>query len=143
MAIVPNKNSEIMELKELVGLKTLTGVSNSNEPLDNGWGENETYDAQTFTFILDGITYTASEDNNDGYRSAMGELFVDKFKCKNTFEPVQVLCVHKDKSNYGYDNADILVLYGMNGKVILEVGTDNSDDYYPSFVSVFYPENIR
>ncbi len=26
--------------------------------------------------------------------------------------------------------------------VVLEVGTDNSDDYYPSFVANFQPENM-
>ncbi len=132
-----------MELKDLIGLRTLSGVSNSNEPLDTGWGDNETYDAQTFTFILDGITYTACEDNNDGYRSCMGELFVDKFKCSNVFEPIQVLCIYKEKADSGYDTADLLLIYGMNGKQIIEVGTNNADDYYPSFVSYFQPENIR
>jgi hypothetical protein len=29
-----------------------------------------------------------------------------------------------------------------DGLVILEVGTDNNDDYYPSFVSSWKPENM-
>lgn len=131
-----------MELKELAGLHTLTGVTNESKSLERSWNEEQTYDAQTLSFILDGIIYTATEDDNDGYRSCMEHLLVNKFECKNTFNPIQVLGIYKNKSGY-YENADILQLYGMNGKLILEVGTDNSDDYYPSFVSNFNPENIR
>lgn len=130
-----------MELKELIGLHTLTGVTNENKKLQSAWDEDETYDAQAFTFILDGVIYTAIEDNNDGYRSAMDELKVNEFVCNNIFEPIQVLGIYIDKSG-GYDEADLLHLYGMNGKLLLEVGTSNSDDYYPSFVSSWHPDNI-
>ncbi len=130
-----------MELKELIGLHTLTGITNENKKLQSKWDEDETYDAQAFTFILDGVVYTAIEDNNDGYRSAMGELKINEFACYNLFEPIQVLGIYIDQSG-SYDKADLLHLYSMNGKLLLEVGTRNSDDYYPSFVSAWHPENI-
>jgi len=130
-----------MELKELIGLHTLTGITNENKKLQSNWDEEETYYAQAFTFILDGVVYTAIEDQNDGYRSAMAELKVNEFACYNLFEPIQVLGIHIDQSG-SYDKADLLQLYSMNGKLLLEVGTRNSDDYYPSFVSAWHPENI-
>jgi len=130
-----------MELKELIGLKKLSGVSNENIRLDQRWEDDENFDASSISFILNGTTYTATEDHNDGYRSAMGELSIDKYQCKNIFEPIDVLCIYKSTSG-SYNNCDILQMYGMNGELLLEVGTDNDDDYYPSFVSYFKPENI-
>jgi hypothetical protein len=130
-----------MELKKLIGLHTLTGITNESKQIESSWDNEHSYDAQTLSFILDDTIYTALEDENDGYRSCMGELLINKFQCKNTFEPIQVLGIYKEKS--GYSTSDILQLYGMDGKLILEVGTDNTDDYYPSFVSNFNPENIR
>ena len=40
-----------------------------------------------------------------------------------------------------YKKTDILELIDVvTGKLVLEVGTDYSDDYYPSFVANFNPE---
>lgn len=72
----------------------------------------------------------------------MEDLLINKLECKNTFEPLQVFCIHISKSRSGYDNADLLEMYLMNGALVLTVGTDNSDDYYPSFVTDWQPENI-
>ncbi len=131
-----------MELKDLVGLHTLSGVSTENKTLPHTYMDDETYDASVISFILDGKVYTAIEDSNDGYRSAMGELKVDVFQCHNTFEPIRVLAIHETEQRGSYNSADVLVFYGMNGLPILSVGTSNSDDYYSSFVSYFQPENI-
>jgi hypothetical protein len=41
-------------------------------------------------------------------------------------------------------NNDILHLRSAKtGKLILSVGTSNTDDYYPSFVSDFVPETMQ
>lgn len=38
---------------------------------------------------------------------------------------------------------DVLELLDVaNGKLILEVGTSNVDDYYPGFVATWTPENM-
>lgn len=131
-----------MELKDLIGLHTLTGVSTETKALPHYYLDDEMYDASVISFILDGHTYTAVEDANDGYRSSMESLIVNKFDCSNTFDPINVFGVYKTEGR-NYNSCDILSLYGMDGKLILEVGTDNSDDYYPSFVSNFNPENIN
>jgi hypothetical protein len=134
-----------MKLEDLVGLKWLSGVEYDH------W---ET-DRSAIYFTLNDITYVAMEDDNDGYRSAMEEIkladnVIDEISDKvirsapkqlqNRFKPVQVLCVMR---LYGRDGCYILDCYDViTGKLVLSIGTDNTDDYYPSFVSDFYPENM-
>jgi hypothetical protein len=139
-----------MELKELEGSHKLSGVSYVNEMLNGGEFTNE-YSWNdgavcVISFILDGITYTAVEDANDGYRSAIGNLFINEFVCSNTFEPIDVICKHKTEYNvndFSKRYCDILEIYSIkSGKIILTVGTDNTDDYYPSFVSDWNPKNL-
>lgn len=134
-----------MILQDLVGLNWLSGVEYDH------W---ET-DRSAIYFRLNGITYVAMEDDNDGYRSAMEEIKIadpiiyeiseavirtESKQIKNRFEPVQVMCVMRLDWR---DSYDILDCYDViTGKLVLSVGTDSTDDYYPSFVSSFYPENM-
>lgn len=131
-----------MEVKELVGKHLLTGVdSYSKEETDKSsysYGE----DANCVSFILDGVTYTATEDPNDGYRSSMKSLEIDKYAVKNIFPEVEVFGKMKANEEYSV-NDTIQFVNTKNGEVVLEVGTDNTDDYYPCFVGNFYPENLR
>lgn len=126
-------------LKDLVGKHVLTGVDSYSKLVDSFY---EKVDANCISFILDGRTYTAVEDPDDGYRSSMQSIFIDKVKVKNTFPEVQVLCVMKENSNW--EENDILSVIDVDtGALILEVGTGNTDDYYPYFVGNWYPENIN
>jgi len=56
------------------------------------------------------------------------------------FPGVEVV-VRKKPNDYG-ENDTLEFINSKNGEVVLEVGTDNSDDYYPCFVANFYPEKI-
>jgi len=102
-------------------------------------------DATAIKFRLDGIVYIAIENPSDGYRSSMKELGVatnakDR-KVTNEFPGCKV--VVKKKGNDSYAQNDTLeFIDAVTGKVVLEVGTDNCDDYYPYFVSNFTPENL-
>ena len=109
------------ELEDLVGTHELSGVGRNIIECD----------ANSFSFILDGITFTAIEDPEDGYRSTMKELFIGG-EIKNTFKPVEVECILHDKT----------LRMNYKDKLVLEVGTDNYDDYYPVFVNHWNPENI-
>jgi hypothetical protein len=119
--------------ESLVGPHILTGVD--FEVVREQYYE----DASVIRFVLDGVTYVCTEDPSDGYRSSMGSLIRDDAPTtpvKNTFVGVAVLgrlCTTPDN--------DILEFVdSVNGNVILEVGTSNTDDYYPCFVGNFYPE---
>lgn len=123
------------ELKDLVGEHILTGVDMSQlAPGEVGY--NNSYDAsQCINFVLDGVTYTAIEDPDDGYRSSMADLIVSDHKVTNTFDGVRVV------GRIAYDNV-IEFTAVENGKKVLSVGTDESDGYYPSFVAYWQPENL-
>lgn len=127
-----------MELENLTGKKKLDGVDFSNKSIKS-WGD--TFEAcEVCRFRLDGIVYSAVEDPEDGYRSAMQELVVNENDhMTNTFDPIEVLCRYVERREYG--TSDILELVDtITGKIVLSVGTDNTDDYYPFYVASFHPE---
>ena len=124
-----------MELKDIVEMKTvfLSGVSFGQE--------QGNYDvANTMTIVLDGQTLTFVEDPDDGYRSYMKEIRVGgPGDCTNTFPPVEC-SVDWGKGESTYGESEIVALtVKATGKVVVEVGTDNTDDYYPWCVQRFDP----
>ncbi len=130
-----------MELQDLIGEHVLTSVEFGTIPADRDAHRYE--DANSITFVLDGKAYCAIEDPNDGYRSSMeslSEVLVDTVK--NIFAPCRVLGRYRTRGTYsGAD--DVLELIDIvTGKLVLEVGTDNVDDYYPGYVANFAPENM-
>ena len=131
-----------MELKNLVGKYKLSGVDLIEEKMKEEYGEGFE-DCQIVRFRLDGKVYTVIEDPEDGYRSSMREIVLLKGKkMVNYFSPVAVVGHYVNAR--GCESCDILELISItSGKVILEIGTDNTGDYYPSFVGNFSPENIR
>ena len=127
-----NKKIDMTKLADLTGEHLLDAVDFSTET-------STLYDrdCQVVCFRLDDIIYVAKEDPDDGYRSHMEELSVAPIdvKMKNTFPSVQVIGVYQG------DSSDILELIdSQTGEVVLEIGTDKTDDYYPYFVSSFHPE---
>lgn len=123
-----------MELKDLVGERMLSAVDYVTIA-----------EAQGIAFTLDGVTYIAEEDPDDGYRSVMSEIRIYTASVRNRFNPVRVVCTHVTvkKEQYCSSDCDILTITdAASGRVIMEVGTDNTDDYYPCFVSSFRPENM-
>lgn len=123
-----------MELKDLVGLHKLSAVDTGFSEDINGYGP-----AETISFTLDGITYTAMEDPQDGLRSCMSEIAVDKDrKMKNKFKPVKV--VGRYVESYSRDILELIDI--QTGETVLEVGTSDYNDYYPCFVSSWRPEGL-
>lgn len=128
-----------MELTDLIGEHVLSGVDFSNEDVLT-WGEN--YEpCQVMRFRLDGVVYQVVEDPSDGYRSSMRDITTSDVPIKNEFEGVRVVGRHD--TGDAHDRNDILVLMDIvSGKDVLWCGTSNFDDYYPSFVANFTPENM-
>ena len=109
------------------------------ETIEDEWSGKE--DCEVINFTLDGITYSAVEDPVDGYRSCMRDLKKSDKVTSNTFLGVKVSCEMIPDDNYGSN--DVLHINDIEtGKLIIAVGTENSDDYYPSFVSTYHPENM-
>ena len=130
------------ELKDLVGLRRLDCAPNMEirHPFDA--------DANGVCFMLDGVDYLAFEDPSDGYRSALGALIVLEGYIgqsqKRQYVHEQVNCVHRTVNpNHPDDEDDVLeIRNSVTGHLILEIGTEAVDDYYPSFVCRYYPEHL-
>lgn len=128
-----------MKLKNLVGEHTLDAVDFSTERLAT-YGERFEY-CNAMRFRLDGVVYVAIEDPSDGYRSSLGELKVDDARSMtNVFSPVKVIGRHRTKGKYHGEDDVLELVDSVTGAAVVEVGTDNCDDYYPSFVANFRPE---
>jgi len=74
-------NEQTIELKSLLGAHELSGVDMINRQVEY-YGSME--DCNVINFVLDGKTYTAIEDYNDGYRSAMEKIYVSEERVINS-----------------------------------------------------------
>ncbi len=124
-----------MNLEHLVGEHILTGVTYGSVAREDWCGRQE--DVTCVRFCLDGITYVAYEDPDDGYRSHCEELIVEDVVL-NTIPKTHVLCTMLT------DDDDVLVVTDIiSGKTILEIGTLDYEDYYPCFHYEYNPENLH
>ena len=112
-----------MELNELVGLHEFTGVDIDSASIKT-WGD-DFEDCEVINFVIDGQTYTATEDPEDGYRSCMKDIVKSDYEIKNKFAPCHVL--GKMRENEEYEVHEVLDLVDTKtGKVVLSVGTGNT-----------------
>lgn len=119
-----------IELKDLVGERYFSGIDEGQEDYCN-----------FVKFILDGVIYKAIEDPEDGYRSCLGSIAITNEAVKNSFIPQKMNCVMTPDRDYR--QPDILQLFDCETKgLVLEIGTDSSDEYYPICVMSFTPENM-
>lgn len=129
-----------MEIKDLAGEKVLSGIDRFNEDRPGWEGSSTTESVEVVRICLDGVVYEFSEDPSDGYRSSANGPTVIDAAINNVFAGVPVVCQYLDKLSDGFcgDEADILrVINAATGQTILDVGTGNIDDYYPSWICNF------
>ena len=136
-----------ISLKSLCGKRfTLNGVDREQIVLENYYYDYDDSVSECIRFKLNDVIYCAIEDNNDGYRSAMAELFISDEEIKNKFPGHEVITKMKKRNEdyYGdYGKNDTLMFIDvLTNKIVLEVGTDNYDDYYPMFVNGWRPNNL-
>ncbi len=105
-------------------------------------------DSSGVAFELGDFTVFVFEDPSDGYRSCAVEPMIVHspmyaFGCDPDYIRVPVTVSRWEKgAGDDYEPDGIQMKDRRNGKVILTLGTSNSDDYYPSFVCDWQPENI-
>jgi len=131
-----------MEFKEFKGRHLLSGVdctSHQEREAESGW---EDY-GDDYLICIDGINYLMIEDLNDGYRSNMLDPEITDREIKNKFEEQEVFIKHRTDGHYSGEEADVMEIYSMSGDLILEIGTENIDDYYPSAIFNYSPENME
>lgn len=124
-----------MKLKELCGGHILSGVETGTKKRDQVTWVNY------IKFCLDDTVYMAVEDPDDGYRSTCEELEVEtNGVCNIKIPDTYVTC---SMAPDGTNSNDVLVITDVaTGKPVLEVGTENYDDYYPCCVMRWMPENL-
>jgi hypothetical protein len=131
--------TEHVSLEDLLGEGVLDAVDMYVESRKQYGSHYE--DCQMVSFRLNDKVYVAIEDPSDGYRSCLEDLFVSTDPVTNVFPAVRVIGRMKEHSHYG-QNEILELVDAVTGGVVLEVGTENSDDYYPGFVGSFSPENM-
>jgi hypothetical protein len=127
-------------LEDFIGEHRLSGVEYGMLPPNEDAYRYEA--ANTMAFVLDGKAYCAIEDPSDGYRSCMRDLIeVPVSEIKNKFRAVKVVGrMREGRNSYGHATDILELIIVKTGALVLEVGTDSTDDYYPSFVAWFDPK---
>jgi hypothetical protein len=133
---------QFVELKDLVGKHILTGVSTDKVPMQtHDFGDYESVeDCESISFALDGLVYTAIQDPSDGYRSSMRSIYICG-SILNVFPATEVDCSMRENGEYEI-NEVLDVVDVLSGKIILSVGTGNTNDYYPYWVAVWDPTGL-
>lgn len=124
-----------MKLEDLCGDRTLNAIrTDVRHPFDA--------DANGVAIELDNHVIFIFEDPSDGYRSSaatplfgLGSLY--EYAATPVYIRVPVTVAMRTGTSEGIQLTD-----RRNGKVVLEVGTDNTDDYYPSYICNWMPQNI-
>ena len=129
----------------------LSGVwfdKSSFKPYD--WSEEEE-SRNVCYFMWQGQIYMAAEDPNDGYRSSLAfvEVCPDLFPA-SVWEPSERCETrYRESTEYPEDTwrspercSIVEFVSVITGKIVLEIGTTNTDDYYPSCVLHFDPRNM-
>ena len=130
------------QLTDLVGPRSLDAVDFDTEKMKEFYGDGFE-DCAVCRFRLDGVVYVAIEDPSDGYRSSMRDLIIpNNPSMLNFFPPIKVVGRMRTEGEYGTQDDVLELVDAITDKVVLEVGTNNCDDYYPCFVARFSPENM-
>lgn len=130
---------------DLVGIHTLdTAFVMSVLPEDpDGWADRR---AQVVSFGMNGKTYSAAEDPSDGYRSSLDyieehEGHTEALKgAALVGRKVKIVHVTQPDIHSYDDGCDILRFVDVDTYHVWgEIGTANSQDYYPRFVLSWNP----
>lgn len=126
-----------MELKDLVGEHLLSGLDTYKEPPADEWSD----EGDAIRFVLDGVTYKAVENPDDGYRSYLRELQTTPEAVQYNFPPQKVFAKMENDDEWGKN--DVLQFFDIvSSKLVLAIGTRNYDDYYPCAILEWHPENL-
>jgi hypothetical protein len=135
-------HQDAITLDDLVGTHVIDGVgefvvSTPDDPCSS--------DARVFLLRLDGHVHAFREDANDGYRSMLRVVEVladDHADVRRVVSFAPRPCrFDKRAQRLEADRTDdvLVVTDDATGSVLLEIGTENTDDYYPSFISHWTP----
>lgn len=125
-----------MKLENLCGEHWLSGLEFGTAEVESYFNDIEETEAIRFT--VDNHNYLVLEDPDDGYRSYCSDIFEVDESPKFTFPGVRVYCYMGEETE-----SEILIMRDiMTNKVILKIGTDTGDSYYPCCIFDWRPENM-
>lgn len=107
---------------------------------------SEDTDIEGYVLTIDGQNYCAIYDSNDGYRS-YGHLHRTSQAQTNPF-PKQVVHIHTeivkewDSDTWYETDYEYVTIRNEQGEIILRVGTDFSDEWYPVGHLEYFPQNL-
>lgn len=137
-------------LTDLVGLHTLRGIA--RDIIQRGEDRHGEEPAQRVVILLDDSVFVFFEDTQDGYRSDLHSIerhdsvsFYltehEDVSISPIDPPLVVEIRHRAIPEHNGDGASaIYMINERTGLVVFDIGTDNIDDYYPSFVFQWNPE---
>lgn len=125
-------------LKDLCGFHLLQGFELTKQKADGYCIVDE---CNVVKFMLDGVTYIAVENPDDGYRSYCDGIKISEEKPMYSIPDCEVIC--KMKPDGCFDEHDVLIgVDAHTGLVVFEVGTLCVNDYYPYCHFEYHPENM-
>ncbi len=139
---------EYVELESLVGLHVLDGRGEFVGAREGEWHDQS---PRVFVLRLDGVLYWFQENPSDGYRSSLSHVRI----CEATdlppgsfatFPPMLVsvrLQTQPEPDSYRKRDHRLYGVSEATGRIVFEVGTTNTDDYYPNFVARWEPNGYE
>ena len=98
------------------------------------------YGVDNLYFKLGRTIFKAVEDEEDGYRSSLGSIEVENNETVSLIffkTPIARVLIEKEDGVFeGFNLRDVK----DTSHIWLRVGTDDTDDYYPSFVFDYTPK---
>lgn len=134
-----------MTFASLVGTRVLDGRAEYVLPADPHAYSTE--DSFAMALRIDAVWYQFAEDPDDGYRSGLRTIEVVEAESFPSgaaveFPPITVTIHERTEREWGTwpEGIEMLVVVDeRTGLAICEVGTRNTDDYYPYFVHRWDP----
>ncbi len=103
----------------------------------------EFYGVDGLFFKVNDLVIQVVEDEDDGYRSYLGSVEVregDVIKDLIFFKTPLATVLVRESTEHECDGYELV---DSAGHVWLSFGTDNRDDYYPSFCADWVPSNLH
>ena len=131
------------EAKLPIGIHKLSAVQYYENKSDYSW-----HNCKGYYVVIDDVVYAFEYNPDDGYRSwgtvfIVDNMSIDNIEKKNKFIPQDVMIEHITRDKY-YDSVDYYEIKNPNtAEVILKIGTDRSDSYYPMAIFEFDKKALK